>query len=101
MVLTLPDPTAWASLENDDLERIEFIKAFKDAAVQWRTVEQYYEYAWNEETFGMDEHTWLLYVGAYNNLLNEEQIVYEESISTPLPGKRNYLVTKELTQRIF
>ncbi|ENR6337153.1 type I restriction endonuclease subunit R [Listeria monocytogenes] len=87
MVLTLPDPTAWASLENDDLERIEFIKAFKDAAVQWRTVEQYYEYAWNEETFGMDEHTWLLYVGAYNNLLNEEQIVYEESISTPLPGK--------------
>ncbi|MBC6179078.1 type I restriction endonuclease subunit R, partial [Listeria welshimeri] len=53
----------------------------------WRKVEQYYEYVWKAETFGTDEHTWLLYMGAYNNLMKEDQIPHEESISEPLPGK--------------
>ncbi|MBC1470912.1 type I restriction endonuclease subunit R [Listeria seeligeri] len=87
MILTLPDPTAWATLENDEIGKKEFIEAFRDAAIQWRKVEQYYEYVWKAETFGTDEHTWLLYMGAYNNLMKEDQIPHEESISEPLPGK--------------
>jgi type I restriction enzyme R subunit len=72
MVQTLPNPAEWQSLKGDDEALGKFLLAFKDAAVQLNFVEQYYEYQWNDESFGMDEHTWLRYVGAYKNLLSKE-----------------------------
>lgn len=72
MIQTLADPSEWHSIK-DDKEALEnFILAFKDAAEQLNLVEQYYEYKWKDSTFGIDEHTWLKYVGAYKNLVKKD-----------------------------
>ncbi|MEZ2659501.1 type I restriction endonuclease subunit R, partial [Aneurinibacillus aneurinilyticus] len=55
-------------LEHDEKKKEAFILAFKDAAEQLNLVQQYYEFKWDDKTFGIDEHTWLQYVGAYKNL---------------------------------
>lgn len=68
MIPTLPNPTEWQSIENDAEKKEAFILAFKDAAEQLNLVVQYYEFKWNDITFGMNEHTWFQYVGAYRNL---------------------------------
>jgi type I restriction enzyme R subunit len=68
MIPTLPDPTEWQSIEHDEKKKEAFILAFKDAAEQLNLVEQYYEFRWNDISFGINEHTWLQYVGAYRNL---------------------------------
>lgn len=68
MIPTLPDPTEWAFIKDDEAKREAFILAFKDSAEQLNLVEQYYEFKWDDKTFGLDEHTWLKYVGAYKNL---------------------------------
>ncbi|WP_430112036.1 type I restriction endonuclease subunit R, EcoR124 family [Paenibacillus sp. B1-33] len=68
MISTLPDPTEWQTIEHDEEKKEAFILAFKDAAEQLNLVEQYYEFKWNDILFGIDEHTWLQYVGAYKNL---------------------------------
>ncbi|MGG8382753.1 type I restriction endonuclease subunit R, EcoR124 family [Bacillus sp. R-CC1] len=68
MIPTLPDPTEWQTIEHDEKKKEAFILAFKDAAEQLNLVEQYYEFKWDDITFGIDEHTWLQYVGAYKNL---------------------------------
>lgn len=68
MVSTLPDPTSWQTIEHDEEKKEIFILSFKDASEQLNLVEQYYEYKWNDNAFGLDEHTWLRYVGAYKNL---------------------------------
>lgn len=88
MIQTLPDPSNWQSIK-DDKERLEqFILAFKEAAEQLNLVEQYYEYKWDNDTFGIDEHTWLKYVGAYKNL------VKKEGHDDPIPGVIKSLVGK-------
>ncbi|NME99235.1 type I restriction endonuclease subunit R [Aneurinibacillus aneurinilyticus] len=68
MIPALPDPTEWQTLEHDEKKKEAFILAFKDAAEQLNLVQQYYEFKWDDKTFGIDEHTWLQYVGAYKNL---------------------------------
>ena len=68
MIPTLSAPTEWQTIERDKKKKEAFILAFKDAAEQLNLVEQYYEFKWNDVTFGIDEHTWLQYVGAYKNL---------------------------------
>ncbi len=68
MIPTLPDPTEWAFIKDDEAKKEAFILAFKDSAEQLNLVEQYYEFKWDDKTFGLDEHTWLKYVGAYKNL---------------------------------
>lgn len=68
MIPTLPDPTDWQTIQNDEKKKEAFILAFKDTAEQLNLVEQYYEFKWVNSTFGIDEHTWLQYVGAYKNL---------------------------------
>ncbi|QSX23899.1 type I restriction endonuclease subunit R, EcoR124 family [Priestia megaterium] len=68
MIPTLPNPTDWQTIEHDEKKKETFILAFKDAAEQLNLVEQYYEFNWDDVTFGIDEHTWLQYVGAYKNL---------------------------------
>ncbi|ABR47786.1 type I site-specific deoxyribonuclease, HsdR family [Alkaliphilus metalliredigens QYMF] len=68
MIPTLPDPSDWQSLKTDAEALEKFLLTFRDAAEQLNFVQQYYEYKWDDESFGMDEHTWLKYVGAYKNL---------------------------------
>lgn len=68
MTPTLPDPTDWQTIEHDEVRKEAFLLAFKDAAEQLNLVEQYYEFQWDDHAFGIDEHTWLQYVGAYKNL---------------------------------
>jgi type I restriction enzyme R subunit len=68
MIPTLSNPTEWQSIENNDEKKETFILAFKGAAEQLNLVEQYYEFKWNDIAFGINEHTWLQYVGAYRNL---------------------------------
>ena len=71
MVSFLPKLAEWQALKSDEKAREKFLLAFKDAENQLNFVKQYYEYKWVDESFGMDEHTWLKYVGAYKNLLEK------------------------------
>lgn len=48
---------------------------------------QYYQYEWDNESFKIDEHTWLKYVGAYKNLISKEGEKPEGEPVTPLLGK--------------
>ena len=49
-----------------------FGQAFTDAATQLSKVKQYYEFSWDDESFGMTQHIWLQYIGAYKNLFPKE-----------------------------
>lgn len=68
MIPVLHDPTEWQTLEHDEDKKEAFTLAFKDTAEQLNLVEQYYQFKWDNVAFGIDEHTWLQYVGAYKNL---------------------------------
>lgn len=72
MIPTLLDPTSLQEVQHDDEKKEAFILAYKDSSEQLNLVQQYYEIKWSEPTFGIDEHTWLHYVGAYKNLTWEE-----------------------------
>ncbi|MBJ8325856.1 type I restriction endonuclease subunit R, EcoR124 family [Streptococcus pacificus] len=72
LITTLPQPTDWIQLKSNEEGKENFKLAFKETAKQLNRVEQYYEYAWNEDAFGITEHTWLQYVGAYKNLFPPE-----------------------------
>lgn len=68
MVEILPEPSRWKEFENNPKEKRAFERAYMTAVMQWNRLQQYYEYAWSDDTFGIDEHTWRKYVGAYKNL---------------------------------
>lgn len=87
MIVTLLDPTKWAEIKDDEEKKEAFILAFKDAAEQLNLVEQYYEFKWDEDSFGMDEHTWLKYVGAYKNLIHKPGSPPTQMNIRPLVGK--------------
>lgn len=88
MVKSLADPSQWQDIKDYKQEKDKFILAFKDAAEQLNLVEQYYEYKWYNETFGIEEHTWLKYRGAYKNLIrNNGPDNPIPSIIKPLVGK--------------
>ncbi len=87
MLPTLPDPTAWAILKNEKKEKEIFILACKDAAEQLNLVMQYYEFAWDDSAFGMNEHTWLQYAGAFKNLTHKPGSPPPPAIIKPLVGK--------------
>ncbi len=72
MVRALPVATEWQSLESNKEGKEAFILAFKAAAEQLNFVEQYYQYKWDEERFGLAHLKWLHYVGAYKNLTRGE-----------------------------
>lgn len=82
----LSNPTDWQLLEKDEEARKAFIQAFRQAAKQLARLEQYYEYAWKDEPFGMDYDTWLRYVGAYKNLTGREEEPPDVVIQ-PIPGR--------------
>ncbi|MCW6075113.1 HsdR family type I site-specific deoxyribonuclease [Clostridium sporogenes] len=88
MVKSLPDSSAWQELKDHNEEKDKFILAFKDAAEQLNLVEQYYEYKWDDGAFGIEEHTWFKYRGAYRNLTrNNGQDDPIPKIIKPLVGK--------------
>ncbi|PAV27789.1 deoxyribonuclease HsdR [Virgibacillus profundi] len=68
----LQDPTAWQALEKDEEAKENFVKAFKMANGQLNTIQQYYEFAWVDEAFGITEHEWMRYVGAYRNVTRDD-----------------------------
>lgn len=72
LVSELPDPTRWADIRNDEEKKESFKKAFKEASNQLNRVKQYYEFSWEDDSFGLSEHTWLQYIGAYKNLFPRE-----------------------------
>jgi type I restriction enzyme R subunit len=72
MIPTLPDPSNWQSIKDDKEALDRFMLSFKDAFEKIGLLEQYYEYKWDDIAFGIDEHTWLKYHGAYKNLLRKE-----------------------------
>ncbi len=87
MIKTLANPTAWEELKTNDEAKELFILSFRDANDQLRLVMQYYEFQWDDDSFGIDEHTWLKYVGAYRNLTFKEVDPPEDEPVIPLVGK--------------
>jgi len=87
LIPTLPDPTEWQEIKNDLEKNQSFILAFKDAAEQLNLVEQYYEFKWDDDSFGIKEHTWLQYVGAYKNLTWKPGPQPIDEYIKPLVGK--------------
>lgn len=87
MIKTLLDPKEWQLIRDDKNKKDLFKIAFKDAAEQLNLVEQYYRFKWDDDTFGIDEHTWLMYFGAYKNLTKKTGPDIEESIINQLVGK--------------
>lgn len=81
------DPTAWADIKGNEKAEKEFKKAFMAAASQFNLVEQYYEYKWDDKQFGITEHVWLQYVGAYKNIFDTQIPPVEDEIIRPLVGK--------------
>lgn len=87
MIPTLDDPTEWQTLELNEEKKEAFILAFKDAAEQLNKVEQYYEFKWDDTTFGIDEHTWMRYVGSFRNLTWESGTPTPPTVINALVGK--------------
>lgn len=71
MRMMLEDPARWKDLETDEAGRKRFAAAYKEAAEQLNKVAQYYEFAWDDEAFGCDQHTWQKYTGAFKNLTHK------------------------------
>ncbi|MDT0593168.1 type I restriction endonuclease subunit R, EcoR124 family [Halomonas sp. PAR8] len=87
MIPTLPDPTSWQTIIHDEEKKEAFILAYKDAAEQLHLVQQYYEYKWDDVAFGLDEHTWMRYVGAYKNITWEPGKAAPSTPGNVLVGK--------------
>ena len=88
MIKSLLEPSDWQEIKDDKEKKDKFILAFKDAAEQLNLVEQYYEYKWDDDEFGIEEHTWFKYRGAYRNLTrNDEPSDPMQNIIKPLVGK--------------
>ncbi|MHA6250378.1 type I restriction endonuclease subunit R [Oceanobacillus sp. CAU 1775] len=76
----LKDPTSWQALERDEEAKENFVKAFKNANSQLNTIQQYYEFAWVDEAFGVTEHEWMRYVGAYRNLTRDDDVPPDDEL---------------------
>ncbi|MBN2788911.1 MAG: HsdR family type I site-specific deoxyribonuclease [Candidatus Delongbacteria bacterium] len=87
MIPTLPEPSDWKTLESNDQAKELFLLTFRDAAAQLNSVQQYYEYQWVDLNFGIDEHTWLKYVGAYRNLTKDKGPGPDPVVIRPLVGR--------------
>lgn len=70
--VTMTDPTAWQEIQDDAEKKEAFLLDFKDTAKQMQTVEQYYQYKWDNDSFGIDQSEWLNYIGAYRNIITDE-----------------------------
>ena len=95
LVSTLKNPTNWKELETDSDEKKKFFSAFKEACKKLNLVEQYYEYSWDDEKFGINEHVWSQYVGAYKNL-QEKSDKPDFTDIIPLVGKTRLVGTQNI-----
>src|SRR5699024_9156738 len=68
----IKDPTAWQALEKNEEAKEAFVEVFKQAHSQLNKIQQYYEFSWEDETFGITEHEWMQYVGAYRSLTRDD-----------------------------
>ncbi len=100
MVITLSEPSDWKELENKEAEKEAFLKAYKLAAEQYNCLHQYYEYKWDDVTFGIEEHTWKKYVGAYRNLTRGGIIVDSPSAINSV-GKTRLVGTEVIDAGYF
>lgn len=87
LIQELSDPTRWIDLRDDKDGKKRFKAAFKEAAKQLNVVKQYYEFIWDNKSFGLDEHKWLQYVGAYRNLFSGDEVGPEEEDIRELQGR--------------
>ena len=83
----LKDPSDWQSILYNEEEKKKFIVSYKQASEQFNLVQQYYQYKWDDDLFGIDEHTWLSYVGAYRNLTRNDGPDEPDDFIKPLIGK--------------
>lgn len=93
---TLPDPSKWADLKDDEGSKKAFKQTFKACSKQLLLVQQYYEYQWDKDKFSISEHEWLMYVGAYRNLFPPEGPGEEEEI-LELKGRTTLARTQQIT----
>lgn len=100
MIRTLTEPSDWEELENKKKEKNTFLKAYKASAEQFNCLQQYYEYKWDDAAFGIDEHTWKKYVGAYRNLTREEKLIEPPSIVRAV-GKTRLVGTEVIDAGYF
>ena len=97
MCSELADPADWINIEDDEEAKKRFLSAYKKAAFQYNIVSQYYEYKWSDERFGIDEHTWMKYTGAYKNLTHQDPVDPDPVVIKPLPGKTKLVGTQVIT----
>ena len=97
MLLTLKNPADWIKLKDNDDAKQDFFNAYGAASAQLNKVKQYYEYNWNDVLFGIDEDTWLKYIGAYKNLLDDHTI--ELYPIRELKGKTKMVRHSEVTSQ--
>src|SRR5699024_8721090 len=71
---------AWQALEKDEEAKEAFVEVFKQAHSQLNKIQQYYEISWEDEAFGITEHEWMQYVGAYRNLTRDDKKTVEDEI---------------------
>ena len=90
----LPNPVDWINIQGDLEAMLKFIVAYKNAASQLNIVSQYYEYKWVDELFGIDEHTWMKYKGAFKNLTHQELDDPTPVTIKPLEGKSKLVGTQ-------
>lgn len=74
MVETLTKPSDWELLKRNENRKKQFNDAFKKAIQSMNVVQQYYEYEWDDDLFGMKEEIWLKYIGSYENLNEKDDI---------------------------
>lgn len=97
MIESLDDPTQWLLIKNDEEKLQNFISKFKKVANQLHLIEQYYEFRWDNESFGLMEYTWLQYFGAYKNLIRGTGGGDGDPVPIiPLVGKSRLTHTQEI-----
>lgn len=99
LIEALEDPSDWESLNEDETAKELFISSFIDANKQLGIVMQYYEYKWDNKSFGIDEHTWMRYVGAYKNLTYKESEKTNDLPIIPLSGKTKITLSQVIDDK--
>ena len=91
------NPEYWKEIEQDEDKKEEFKQAFIDVSRQLNLVQQYYEYSWDDEQFGFDEHSYMKYKGAYKNLFPSKEDRDKITIIIPKLGKTKLVGVQEIT----
>lgn len=93
---TLRDPRQYlVELDTEEAKKT-FKTAFKVANKQLRFIQQYYEYTWDDEKFGITEELWSYYLGVYRNLRTKEEDEDDLPLQ-PLVGKTKIVNSQRIT----